>query len=84
MVMMIGKPVHFRPNNRPVSACGIEFPEHSGYDGRYTNCIRCMKTKVWRGCLTDVYRMNLCFDDNQDYRHISDFKNLRSTSMGES
>ena len=36
------------------------------------------------GCLTDVYRMNLCFDDNQDYRHISDFKNLRSTSMGES
>ena len=48
MVMMIGKPVHFRPNNRPVSACGIEFPEHSGYDGRYTNCIRCMKTKVWR------------------------------------
>lgn len=45
---MIGIPCHFRPTNENKSACGIEYPQISAYDGRDVNCIRCRKTKVWK------------------------------------
>lgn len=45
---MIGIPCHFRPTNEDKSACGIECPQISAYDGRDVNCIRCRKTKAWK------------------------------------
>lgn len=41
-------PCHFRPSNENVSACGIECPEYSAYDGRDVDCARCRKTKKWK------------------------------------
>ena len=47
-VVMLGVTCHFRPNNDNVSACGIECPEYSAYDGRDVDCNRCRKTKKWK------------------------------------
>jgi hypothetical protein len=46
--MPLGIPCHFRPGNANVSACGIECPDISAYDGRDVNCVRCRRTRVWR------------------------------------
>lgn len=43
-----GKPVHFRPRQENVSACGIECPDMSAFDGRNVDCLQCRKTKAWR------------------------------------
>jgi hypothetical protein len=43
-----GKPTHFRPKQANVSACGIENPDLSAFDGRSVDCIKCRRTKAWR------------------------------------
>jgi len=48
LIMRIGKPIHFRPTNANMSACGLEHPEFAAYDGRDVDCILCIKTKAWR------------------------------------
>ena len=47
-IWKVGIPCHFRPTNENVSACGIECPQYSGYDGRDTDCLRCRKTRKWK------------------------------------
>ena len=47
-VVLLGIPTHFRLSNEDVSACGIECPEYSAYDGRDIDCARCRKTKAWK------------------------------------
>jgi len=47
-IIKIGKPVHFRPNNLNISACGIVSPKYMAYDGRDVNCLRCIKTKKYK------------------------------------
>jgi hypothetical protein len=53
MLIALGKPIHYRPNNRKVSACGVILQESNGsYDARSANCLRCMKTlsyKIYMG-----------------------------------
>lgn len=44
----IGVPCHFRPSSEPLSACGVEHPELSAYDGRDVNCLSCKRTKAWK------------------------------------
>jgi len=44
----IGKPCHYRPTDKDVSACGIVSPEYAAYDIRDVDCIRCKKTKVYK------------------------------------
>lgn len=39
---------HFRPSNEDVSACGVEQPKYSAYDGRDVDCVRCQKTNKWK------------------------------------
>jgi hypothetical protein len=46
-IMRVGVPCHFRPTNDNVSACGIEAPVLSAYDGRDVDCLRCRKTVAW-------------------------------------
>ena len=46
--MKIGKPCHFRPSNRNVSACGVVSPAYSAYDARDVDCYRCKKTKAYK------------------------------------
>jgi len=31
-VLKIGKPTHYRPNNKNESACGVVSPEYAAYD----------------------------------------------------
>ena len=50
-IMQIGKPLHYRPNNNNISACGVISPEYSVYDPRDCNCINCMKTKAYRASM---------------------------------
>lgn len=45
---MTGVPTHFRPHNDNRSACGVDYPELSAFDGRDINCLRCRKTKAWK------------------------------------
>jgi len=47
-IMTDKKLIHFRPSNENVSACGIECPEISAYDGRDVDCAVCRKTKAWK------------------------------------
>jgi len=44
-----GKPRHFRPSNKNVSACGIESPDYWAYDGRDVDCLLCQRTAKWKG-----------------------------------
>ena len=46
-IIKIGKPVHFRPDNKNISACGIINPQYMAYDARDVNCLRCIKTKKY-------------------------------------
>ena len=49
---MIGRPIHYRPTNKNVSACGVVNPLYAAYDARDCNCLRCKKTaryKVYMG-----------------------------------
>lgn len=39
---------HFRLSNEDVSACGVEQPKYSAYDGRDVDCVRCQKTNKWK------------------------------------
>jgi hypothetical protein len=49
MLIALGKPTHYRPSNRKVSACGVVLQDSNGaYDARYTNCLRCMKTMSYK------------------------------------
>jgi len=43
-----GIAMHFRPDNRNMTACGIVGPQYAAYDGRDVNCRRCRRTKAWR------------------------------------
>ena len=47
-VVLLGVATHFRPSNEDVSACGVECPEYSAYDGRDVDCARCRKTIAWK------------------------------------
>ncbi len=47
-IMILGKAVHFRPNQKNVSACGIIGPDYSAYDARDCNCLQCIKTKEYQ------------------------------------
>lgn len=47
-VVRCGKPTHFRPKQVNVSACGVESPDLSAFDGRNVDCRSCRSTKVWR------------------------------------
>jgi len=43
--------IHFRPNEKNESACGIESPESAAYDARDCNCSECIKTEAyWNYC----------------------------------
>ena len=44
----IGKPIHFRPTNRNVTACGLVGAEYAAYDPRDVDCLRCRKTLTFR------------------------------------
>ena len=46
--MKIGKPTHYRPNNRNVSACGIVSPDYAAYDARDCDCLLCIKTDKYK------------------------------------
>lgn len=49
IIMLIGKPTHYRPNNHRVSACGVPLIESNGsYDARDADCLRCIKTKAYK------------------------------------
>lgn len=48
LVLQIGKPTHFRPSNRDVSACGVVGPTYAAYDGRDVDCLACRKTRAWK------------------------------------
>lgn len=47
-VMQVGKPTHFRPGNRNLTACGIVGATHAAYDPRDVDCLMCVRTKVWK------------------------------------
>ena len=48
--IMIGRPVHFQIKSKygVRVACGVAAPEHYGWDGRSTECLRCRKTRAFR------------------------------------
>ena len=46
--MKIGKPCHFRSNNKNISACGIVNPDYAAYDPRDVDCIRCKRTTKYK------------------------------------
>lgn len=48
VLVAIGKPIHFRPNNKNITACGIVGSELAAYDPRDCDCLRCMKTKKYK------------------------------------
>jgi len=48
LVMRIGRPTHFKPNNKNVSACGVVGPTYAAYDGRSVNCLACRRTLAWK------------------------------------
>ena len=48
IIIKVGTPYHFRPDNRNISACGIVNSRYSTYDARDCNCLRCMKTKKYK------------------------------------
>ena len=53
-VIKIGKPTHYRPNNKNVTACGVISPEYFAYDARDVDCLRCMKTKKYKSLLDEI------------------------------
>ena len=46
--MKIGKPIHYRPDNRNISACGLVNPEYASYDARDCDCLNCIQTKKYK------------------------------------
>jgi hypothetical protein len=44
----MGIALHFRPNDKNVSACGIINPQCIAHDARDINCRRCKKTKKYK------------------------------------
>jgi hypothetical protein len=46
VIMIIGKPTHLRTGNS--TACGITGAEYMCYDPRDVDCLRCMKTKLFK------------------------------------
>ena len=46
--ILAGKATHFRPSNKPVTACGIVGSENMIYDARDCDCLRCKKTNAYK------------------------------------
>ena len=59
--MKIGKPTHYRPNDKNIAACGVFQPEYFAYDARDSNCYNCKRThkyKIYMGQPTNRSKPN--------------------------
>lgn len=44
----LGKPTHYRPTDRPITACGLIGTFRSSFDARDSDCLSCKATKVYK------------------------------------
>ena len=47
--MKIGKPTHYRPSDKKITACGLVVDDiRMAYDARDCDCINCMNTRKYK------------------------------------
>lgn len=47
-IIRVGKPIHYRPGQDNITACGLVGTEYAAYDPRDVDCLNCRKTAAYR------------------------------------
>jgi len=47
-IIRVGKPIHYRPGQDGITACGLVGAEYAAFDPRDVECLNCRKTAAYR------------------------------------
>ena len=65
VIVAVGRPMHFRPRNRKITACGMVIQEEwMTYDPRDVECVRCSRTHAYRESIGTNYFLDVKFNKN--------------------